>query len=86
LAEVGYVEGRKDAKIQQDESYPSTGCLPALNTSLIPASRRIRAVSGLTDTYRAPGFALCRVLATKSDSSIDISYNKYKKLTFHENI
>ena|SRR5436190_14416480 len=27
------VEGRKDAKVQQDESYPSTGDLAALNTS-----------------------------------------------------
>ena len=38
------VEGRKNAKVQQDESYHSTEDLAALNTFVIPASHRIRTV------------------------------------------
>src|SRR5947207_7651803 len=40
-----YLEGRKDAKVQQDESYPSTGDLPVLNASrhagFVPDTHRV---------------------------------------------
>src|SRR5271169_3718164 len=41
-----FLEGRKDAKVQQDESYHSTGDLAALNTSCLTGFQ--------PDTHRVP--------------------------------
>lgn len=56
------MEGRKDAKVRQNESYHSTGDLPALNTSCHTSfAPGYAPCSGFTSEH--PGFAPCRVIA-----------------------
>ena len=58
------LEGRKDAKGQQDESYLSTGDLPALNTSCHTGFA--------PDTYRVPDSHVGTGLAPDSHVSTGV--------------